>query len=101
MQSGFLLIPPDDHLPVSCRAYLDSFSDIHSNSFFKAGKKNANFTLNKKNTSREGKNPMNRTFFYNQLSINGYHVKEGIIPFKKRVFLTIEGPYRFMWTHGP
>lgn len=54
MQSGFLLIPPDDHLPVSCRAYLDSFSDIHSNSFFKAGKKNANFTLNKKNTSREG-----------------------------------------------
>ena len=44
---------------------------------------------------------MNRTFFYNQLSINGYHVKEGIIPFKKRVFLTIEGPYRFMWTMDP
>ncbi|EEF74619.1 hypothetical protein BACCOPRO_00078 [Phocaeicola coprophilus DSM 18228 = JCM 13818] len=39
MQSGFLLIPPDDHLPVSCQAYLDSFSDIHSNSFFKAVKR--------------------------------------------------------------
>lgn len=40
MQSGFLFIPPDDHLPVSCRAYLDSFSDIHSNSFFKYGHQN-------------------------------------------------------------
>lgn len=63
MQSGFLLIPPDDHLPVSCQAYLDSFSDIHSNSFFKAVKRMRISPLNKKNTSREQKNPMSRTLF--------------------------------------
>lgn len=63
MQSGFLLIPPDDHLPVSCRDYLDSFSDIHSNSFFKAGKRMRISPLNKKNTSRERKNPMSRILF--------------------------------------
>lgn len=63
MQSGFLLIPPDDNLPVSCQAYLDSFSDIHSKQLLQSSQKNANFTLNKKNTSRERKHPMSRILF--------------------------------------